>query len=80
MKTYRIFGIAICTGSKAELEGVDKLAAGTHFLTAYGNKRGGKRKATPQDEAQAIREGLEAVGRIERGESTVEQETSHVSD
>jgi hypothetical protein len=45
MKTYTIFGIMLVTGKSEELESVDKLAAGTHFLTAYGNKRGGKRKA-----------------------------------
>jgi hypothetical protein len=42
MKTYRLFGIAICTGTQAEMDGVDKLAAGTHFLTAYGTKQGGQ--------------------------------------
>jgi hypothetical protein len=44
MKTYHILGIAICTGSKAELAELDKLAAGTHFLTAYDNNRSGRRR------------------------------------
>jgi hypothetical protein len=42
MKTYTIFGLTLVTGDKDGK--VAKLAAGTHFLTAYGNKRGGKRK------------------------------------
>ena len=40
MKTYRIFGILIVTGNQEELDRVDKLASGTHHITAYGNKRG----------------------------------------
>jgi hypothetical protein len=44
MKTYTILGIMLVFGKQKELESVDKLAAGTHFLTAYGNRRGGKRK------------------------------------
>jgi hypothetical protein len=42
MKTYKILGIMLVTGK--DKDKVEKLAAGTHFLTAYGNKRGGKRK------------------------------------
>jgi hypothetical protein len=42
MKTYKIFGLMLVTGDKDGK--VAKLAAGTHFLTAYGNKRGGPRK------------------------------------
>jgi hypothetical protein len=33
------------------LKDIGKLIAGTHFLTAYGNKRGGKRKKYPTAES-----------------------------
>jgi hypothetical protein len=42
MKTYTILGIMLVTGK--DKDKVEKLAAGTHFLTAYGDKRGGPRK------------------------------------
>lgn len=43
MKTYRIWKWMLVTGKEKGLDKVDRLAKGTHFLTAYGDKRGGKR-------------------------------------
>jgi hypothetical protein len=47
LKTYHIFGILIATGTEDELARVDKLAAGTHHITAYGRKRGPKPRKRP---------------------------------
>jgi len=55
MKTYRIFGIAICTGSKAELDKIAQVAAGTHHV--HRNQKGGPRK-------RKVSEGLKAIGSI----------------
>jgi hypothetical protein len=51
MKVHRIFGIAICTGKKAELDKLDKLAAGTHHV--HRNQKGGPRKKYPTAESFA---------------------------
>jgi hypothetical protein len=52
MKTYTILGIMLVTGK--DKDKVEKLAAGTHFLTAYGDKRGGKRKAKTPEQTHEI--------------------------
>jgi len=61
MKTYKLFGIMLVTGKPDELDKVSKLAEGTHFLTAYGDKRGkrgikiiGYDLAAPEKEASHV--------------------------
>jgi hypothetical protein len=46
--------MTLVTGKPEELDKLDLLAAGTHFLTAYGNKRGGKRKKDPFNEQKVM--------------------------
>lgn len=48
MKTLSLWKFMLVTGKPAEMANVEKLAAGTHFLTAYGNKRGKRKAVSPR--------------------------------